>query len=286
MSVKADYQVFKIRKKSGGWRQIEAPNTELKRNQQKLYERLMTVEIPTVSPFAHAFVPWKNIYTMASQHVKKKFILAFDLEDFFPSIKWEAFRGHLMSMYEKVDANVELITLADQVKDCSFTDFEDNKGLRLPQGAVTSPALSNLYMYRWDWRMAHYCAVKDIVFTRYADDIVLSSDTQPESIMWQTLIVARNTLKDMGLKINDKKIRLMTPKKKQIVCGLVVNEKVNIPRRWRKRLRAEMFQQKGQDLRLETKGRLAFCNMVYNNKLDNESNIDVHRRMKAVWALK
>lgn len=273
------YQVFKIKKKHGGFRQIEAPYTDLKQQQQKLYERLMTVKIPTVSPFAHAFVPWKNIYTMASQHVKKEFVLAFDLEDFFPSIKWENFITVLKHMYEKVDENIELLTFSEQVKELAFNDFEDGKGLRLPQGAVTSPAMSNLFLYKWDWMMAHYCAEKKITFTRYADDIVLSSSKVPENVMWQTLIMARNTLANYDLRINDRKVRLMTPRKKQIVCGLVVNEKVNIPRRWRKRLRAEVFQQKGLDLRPETRGRLAFCNMVYNNKLSIETNLDVHERI-------
>jgi len=279
MSDKKDYEVFRIpKKRKGEFRIIEAPSDELKEKQRASLKTLS--EYLYVSPFAHAFTGNKNIVTMARGHVAKPYILAFDISDFFPSIT-------LKQMTEELDKNMSYRSRCPKVPknkgkkakeikeivynelDLHFCDFGDDKGARLPQGAPGSPFLSNAFMHNFDWFAAKKSYESKIKYSRYADDIVISGD-DPDA-MWRLFYHCMQPyLNKIGLQINKKKTKFMTAKHRQMVCGLVVNVKLNIPRRWRKRLRAELFQQKdNKGLRKDTKGRNAFMSMVYDKSYEH-----------------
>ena len=268
--VNMPYTIFRIPKRKGGERIIEAPDAILKTKQQELIPTLQKTF--KVSPFAHAFQPYKNIVTMAMPHIGKKWVGCIDVEDFFPSIQYNMLMN-VSSCNEKLKK--DFIT-NNNINTC-FHDFEDTKLYRLPQGAPTSPLLSNIFMYSIDWKMAWKCFTYQCDYSRYADDLVVSGNSKKDVI--KSLQYAEKLLAKVGLKVNHKKTKIMHRSKRQLVCGIVVNEKLNIPRKYRKNLRVEIHQQKlkGEELRNDTKGKIAFQDMVLKNKKNTWSSYSLIR---------
>ena len=97
-------------------------------------------------------------------------------------------------------------------------------GGTLPQGAPTSPSLSNLLMRGVDKRIAGFIKQKGIFYTRYADDMTFSGDFEPGMV----IKFVRSVLHDVGLQINEKKLRVRRPSQRQEVTGVVVNEKIQV----------------------------------------------------------
>ena len=276
MSHVPEYNVWKIKKRSGGSRSIESPDNITKHMQRVSYEKL-TKKLK-VSPFAHGFQPYKSIATMALPHVNKDFVGSIDISDYFPSIKKDLFLGRCEK--EKLDVNWSDLEI-------HFHDFGDGKGLRLPQGAPGSPFLSNTYLTSFDWRMAWLCSEKGIDYTRYADDLTFSGANRDEIVVMIGM-ASRILEKEYKLKINKKKTKIMPKSRRQLVCGIVVNEKLNTKREVRKNLRAECHQQmlKNGQLSLETQGRVAFEKMVRENSKTTHSSSKIIKSMKVARALK
>lgn len=257
------YNVFQVPKKSGGFRTIEAPNDVLKSKQRALLPFLH--QNMRVSPFAHGFAPGKSVATHATHHCASKWVLAMDISDFFPSVTRTTAWSTLVF---KGDSRKRDKVWADNQMEIHFHDFGDGKGLRLPQGAPASPLIANAVLYKFDWSFSAYCTQRGCCYTRYADDLVISSKTAPESVAWQLAAMAESMLKKYGMAINRKKTQLMHDKRRQVVCGLVVNAladgRQELPRpkkRWRKRLRAALHQQ-GQNPDRRTVGMQSFDHMV------------------------
>jgi len=261
------YTVWRIPKRKGGFRQIESPCDDLKKKQKALLKELS--KALKVSPFAHAFANYKNISTAAMGHVGKTWVACIDIKDFFPSITWEKFG--------KTNSPVSM----NDLRDTCFHDFDDGKGLRLPQGAPTSPLLSNAYLLKLDWLMAWKSAEFDCDYTRYADDLVISGESK-KYIVCLLKIAERVLEKNYGLKVNHKKTKVVHRTKRQMVCGVVVNQRLNTSRRLRKNLRAEIFQQKqkGGELTNETKGRIAFHKMVRESTKTSYSSRELTDQIK------
>lgn len=251
------YQVFRIPKRSGGFRIIEAPDEDLKAQQKADMPNLRSLF--KVSPFANAFQPYKNIVTMAMGHVGKEFVGAMDIEDFFPSIT----RDMLVKSAAIIPANIDL----------HFYDFGDGKGLRLPQGAPCSPFLANAYLFWFDWRMAWIAHRFGCDYSRYADDMVFSG-LEKKSIKILFKIAQKLLNCNYGLKINAKKSRILHRSGRQIICGIVVNEKINLTRKFKKNLRAEVYQS-GENISMETRGRMAFKMMVLNNQKTSHTSSEI-----------
>lgn len=190
------YTVWKIPKRKGGFRQIESPCDELKKRQKDMLKSLSGVF--KVSPFAYAFTYYKNIAVHALPHVGKKWVASMDLSDFFPSITVEKFFKVVLEPLGWKDE--ERLSF---YQTC-FHDFKDQKGTRLPQGAPTSPFLSNAYLFKFDWLMARICHKKDCDYTRYADDLVISGEDKKQIAV--LLKIAENVLNGRySLKVNHKK---------------------------------------------------------------------------------
>jgi len=255
------YHVFKIPKRNGKFRTIEAPNDDLKQTQKA--DEPWLRETFNVSPFAHGFEPYRNTVTMAMPHVGKRWVACFDVKDFFPSIK-----------HKNLCFNHKNTETVERLKK-HFYDFGDYKGLRLPQGAPMSPLLSNIYLHRYDWTMAWIAHRFNCDYTRYADDIVFSGESRA-SVGALVSIGGRTLRKKYWLDVHTNKTKFMKNTGRQVVCGIVVNEKLNLERRWRKRLRAEIHQKTlngcvGND----TMGRIAYENMVRNNTKEHFSSRDM-----------
>lgn len=285
------YTVWRIPKRRGGYRVIESPCDDLKKKQKAMLKELQGAL--KVSPFAYAFTHYKNISIHAQNHVGKKWVACIDLKDHFPSITWEKFERNVLRSPGNLkkggifDVNNALARGSKEIlKNTCFHDFLDGKGLRLPQGAPTSPFLSNAYLFKLDWLLAWKASEWEIDYSRYADDLVFSGEDK-KHIIGMLKMAERILDKDYGLKVNHKKTKAVHSTRRQLVCGVVVNQKINTPRRLRKNLRAELHQAqlKGGELSNETKGRVAFHKMVRENTKTTYSSRDIINQIKLVKKL-
>jgi RNA-directed DNA polymerase len=224
------YNHYQIKKKKGGWRDIYAPDEELKKIQKKLNYFLQAYYLSIKPDEVHGFVinagdgKICNIAANARPHTHKKYVLNIDLKDFFPNIRarqvFDVFSSPLFGYDEQIATALTLLTTL--------------KGA-LPIGAPTSPVISNFACLNLDASLESYAIANSLVYTRYADDITFSSN-QPIISNVQSGIA--EIIQDCGFLINEKKVRLITSNRKQTVTGLTVNEKVNADRKLLKLVRA------------------------------------------------
>ena len=156
------YNTFEINKKNGKKRIVASPTTSLKIIQQKLNHILSIVYIP--KPSSHGFIKERSIKTNALTHVKKKYVFNIDLKDFFPSINFGRVRGMFMAYPYYLSPPVA--TVLSQI--CCYNS-------KLPQGAPTSPIISNMICVKLDSQLLHLAKQNRCLFTRYADDITFST---------------------------------------------------------------------------------------------------------------
>lgn len=236
------YKSFNIQKRSGRPRLIESPCSGIKILQYKvkpILDKLYKVKKPV-----HGFVQNdRNIITNATQHKRKPFILNIDLKDFFHSVNFGRIRGIFKN--PPFGFNDSCATILAQL--CTYNG-------RLPQGAPTSPVLSNLAATTLDKYLVTLAHKNHFTYTRYADDITFSSKRIfDRSIVDYTtneegkkVIFIGDKLKSLieksGFTINEDKTRLQQKYVRQEVTGLVVNEKVNVNRKFIRKTRSMIYQ--------------------------------------------
>lgn len=231
------YKAFEIPKRTGGMRLIRAPVGITRDLQEKLAPILQ--ERYSAHPAAQGFIKQRSILTNARVHTGQRLVLNIDLEEFFPSINFGRVRGLFMA--EPFCLGPAAAALFAQL--CTYRNG-------LPQGAPTSPSLSNFIAADLDRRLARLARESNVRYTRYADDITFSSN-QPT--LPQTLIVSAQSADGPGVRIaepferaitasgfaiNQKKVRLQTRHQRQSVTGLQVNTKANVSRERIRRVRA------------------------------------------------
>ncbi len=218
-----DYATFGIPKRRGGVRTIEAPSPKLKTLQRTVLHRLLE-GLPT-HPAATGFVPGLSIVDNALPHVGQAVVVNIDLADFFPSIT----RQRVEAFFRAVGWSAEASAILANI--CTHDG-------RLPQGAPTSPALSNLANRRLDARLDKLAQKFGGHYTRYADDLTFSF---PEYAAGTRKVLAhiRTVIEEEGYRIQmKKKVRVQRAHQRQTATGLVVNAAVNAPRALRHKLRA------------------------------------------------
>lgn len=241
---KSYYRNFEIAKKNGNPRLISEPLPNLKSIQDFILKEILSNV--KVSAFAKAYKKKSSIIENTRYHINQSIVLSLDIEDFFGSIKREKIEKiFLMLGYSELlsDLFSKLCTLNDS----------------LPQGAPTSPFLSNIIMKEFDSKIADYCLENKIRYTRYADDITLSGNF---NVKEAEKLVTSELLK-LDLKLNTDKTKIMTPNMRQIVTGIVVNQKNQVPRNERMILRQSMYYIKKFGLEEHIKAK----NISYNNYL-------------------
>ncbi|HEX2618562.1 MAG TPA: TIR domain-containing protein [Phototrophicaceae bacterium] len=240
------YIQFELPKKSGGKRKISTPISPLKILQHKLNTILRLVYEPkaTVHGFVHQSAPGmdaesRSIVTNAKMHVAQKFILNVDLKDFFPSINFGRVRGLFMATPYSLPE--EVATILAQI--CCYKN-------QLPQGAPTSPIISNMICARMDSQLLRLAQKHQCRYTRYADDITFSTfkSSFPRSIAavhtlqtGQQLEIGtelHEIIKANGFQINEDKVRLQNHRQRQEVTGLTVNRFTNVRRKYIRQIRA------------------------------------------------
>jgi len=233
VSDKDKYKSFKIPKKTGGWREINSPVTALKIIQKKLNNILLDVYRP--KPSAYGYVRYKNIVLNAKKHKRAKFVLNLDLESYFPSINFGRVRGLFMGKPYYLPPTVA--TVLAQI--CCHNNA-------LPQGAPTSPTVSNMICAQMDSQLQKLAMDNKCYYTRYADDITFSTFLKefPESIATFVSVnevvlnkQLRSIIDDNGFLINERKVRLQPRYRRQEVTGLTVNKFPNVRRNYVRQVR-------------------------------------------------
>jgi len=213
------YSSFEIPKKVKGYRRIDAPSKPLKNVQRWILDHILYKLNP--GKYAHGFVPTRSIFTNAKKHVRKQIVMCIDIKDFFPSINLKKVRN-----YFKIIGYNDRISLV-LAELCTFN-------FRLSQGAPTSPMLSNLIAYSMDQKIASFCKLRRLSYTRYADDITISGGR----ILPKYKNLIRKKIERAGFKINVEKTRVLCRGSCQRVTGIVVNEKPSVGRQYKRNLRA------------------------------------------------
>jgi RNA-directed DNA polymerase len=233
------YVSFPLSKRAGGTRIISSPATGLKTVQRRLSKLLYAIYEPRKG--VHGFAIGRGITTNAEAHVRQNHLLNIDLEDFFDSINFGRVRGLFLAEPFKLSTSVA--TLLAQI--CCH----ENK---LPQGAPTSPIISNMICGRMDSQLKAFANQNGCFYTRYADDITLSTRQRifPTEIAFieeteeQRTAVVSPALTDLvennGFKINLSKTRLLSRSDRQEVTGLTVNRFVNVNRRYVRNIRGAL----------------------------------------------
>ncbi len=225
------YRNYTIEKKKGGTREIFAPGNRLKLYQKTLNYFLQAYYLWIKPAEVHGFVinpnylgTQCNIVENAKVHTNKKYVLNIDLKDFFPNIL--AYRVKELFTSPLFDFNKPIANALSLL-----TTFQG----KLPIGAPTSPVISNFICHQLDRDLKEFCVINNLTYTRYADDLTFSSDLE---ITTDTILDIINLINKNDFQINEKKLRLKTSGRRQIVTGLTVNEKVNVDRKLLKKIRA------------------------------------------------
>ena len=244
------YQRFRIPKKTGGERLISAPMPRLKRAQYWILDNILA-RVP-IHQAAHGFVPGRSILSNAAPHVGRDVVVNFDLKDFFPTLTWKRVRGKFRGLgYSEAVATVlALICTEPDVDEIELDGqrlYAKRGPRRLPQGAPTSPALTNLICLRLDQRLQGLAAKLGFTYTRYADDMTFSASGEPAKKTGALLKFVGEIVTAEGFTVHPDKTRVMRCHRRQEVTGLTVNERIAVPRDTLRRFRALLH-------RIETTG--------------------------------
>lgn len=268
------YHRYGIPKKTGGIRNISAPKRVLAGAQEKVLAGILAKIAP--EPQAHGFVPGRSILTNAAPHAGRKVVFNLDLRDFFPTITFRRVKGLFKAFgYSEHAATVLALLCTEPTRAKAELDgkvFHVALGERfLPQGACTSPAITNLLCRRLDKRLAGLAGKAGFTYTRYADDLTFSGDAPKE--VGRLLRAIRAVLAKEGFIEHPQKTRVMRRGSRQEVTGLTVNDRPAVPREVVRTLRAILHNAERRGLAAQNRdnhpdfaahlrGRVAYVSMV------------------------
>ena len=228
------YSEVKIPKSTGGTRVLSVPEDDLKSLQAKLASHLQLALQSKVHKCANAYVPGRSILTNARPHLGCAVLIKLDIKQFFDSVKKEQIRPWVFSA-------LRAHALTERVVDLVFSE----RGL--PQGAPTSPLLSNLVLRRLDIELYQECNRLGAIYTRYADDITISLKEDDSAIIRYLIKIVEGLLKTEGFVLNKKKgkLQVLRPHQAQRICGVTINSgRLSISRQQRRILRAAKHRRK------------------------------------------
>ena len=216
------HNVF-IPKSDGTKRKLSVPDLILKNVQRSIVDNILAYY--PISKYATAYKVGSSVQKNARPHINKKKILKLDIEGFFDNITYSRVKD-VVFYEDKFSEPIRiLLTML-----CYYRES-------LPQGAPTSPAITNIIMYDFDERIGAYCSERGIAYTRYCDDMTFSGEFDEKEII--TLV--REELRKLGLFLKNRKTALINNSKRQTVTGIVVNEKINITKEYKKKIRQEIY---------------------------------------------
>jgi retron-type reverse transcriptase len=217
------YRTAVISKRDKTSRILHIPEYNLMRIQKRILSEILSyAKLPAC---ATAYQAGANPRAGTAPHVGKPVLLKMDISNFFDSITFQMVLSRAFpSQYFPKPVGVLLAKL------CCYCS-------RLPQGAPTSPALSNIVMAPFDEYMFSYCKKRGIAYTRYCDDMSFSGNFKPGPLIEKV----RRFLNAMGFAVNEKKTKVLRQGQRQTVTGIVVNQKQQTPASYRRQIRQEMY---------------------------------------------
>ena len=222
-NVEKHYHTVLISKRDGSKRKLSVPDLILKMVQRSITDVILT-QYP-VSKYACAYKYGSNVQQNARPHVRKKKILKLDIDGFFDHILYSQVKN-IVFFEEKYAPPIRtLLTML-----CYYRES-------LPQGAPTSPAITNIIMYDFDETVGAFCREKGIAYTRYCDDMTFSGDFDENEV----IVFVKEELQKLGLFLKTRKTAVIPATKRQTVTGIVVNEKINISKEYKKKIRQEVY---------------------------------------------
>lgn len=232
------YHRFEIAKGKEKTRIINAPDERLKHLQRRI--SLLLDQLYRVRNPVHGFVARKSVKTNALAHLRKRFLLNIDLKDFFPSIT----ENRIVGILESLGIGPRVAQIIARL--CCHNGC-------LPQGAPSSPVLSNMICFRLDKELLAFAKGVRCIYTRYADDITFSSH-QPMTAVFEAPVpppghfppellasAFRDTFASNGFTINPEKAHYADRHSRRMVTGLKVNELLNVDRRYVRNIRAALY---------------------------------------------
>lgn len=269
------YTRFAIPKRAGGRRLISTPKPAMRAAQQ--WVRLNVLNPLPVSPHAAAFRPGKSIVDNARQHSGKACVIRLDLSEFFATVSFVRIRGFFESLgYNPGVSTVLALICTDAPRSRVTLDGQTQMVIvgerSLPQGACTSPDLANLVTVGLDARIAGLARKFGYTYSRYADDLVLSAESE-EIFAAGVVSAVTRVCNEEGFTVNRRKTRIMRTPNRQLVTGLLVNDQVRLSRHDLRRIRAFLHRcetsgldtvsaEIGKDARAVAHGYFAYVYMV------------------------
>ena len=225
-NVSGHYQEFWMRKRSGGYRMISAPDKDLQAIQSTIYSRILS-SVTIVHPAAVGFRCGRSVVDNAAPHLGKRYVLKMDIHDFFGSIRSPRARQTFKKIGYPENVSKVLGALC-----CLHR--------HLPQGAPTSPALSNIVGYEMDRKLAALAAEYGVTYTRYADDLTFSGDVFPKE---QIIPQVKRIIRDEKFEPNHKKTHFMNQSSRKIITGVSVASgvKLTIPKSKKREIRKNVY---------------------------------------------
>lgn len=215
------YRDFQIKKRSGGFRVISAPNPTLLRCQRWINEEIL--QRVSIHDSAFGFVQGRSVVDNARMHLGGNRLLGLDVKDFFPSIHIDTVRDTFLGLGYPPNLSLVMARL------CCKAD-------RLPQGAATSPAISNLVCRNMDREILNLTSSRSLIYTRYADDISISGDDVGSDVLSKIEFI----LKSFGFSVNEGKTRISKRGSKMIVTGISIGTgRTKLPRKEVRSIKAD-----------------------------------------------
>ena len=222
------YQSYYIPKRRRKRRQIDAPNYKIKAIQSWIIDNIL--KSLKTSSRAIGYKKNKSIKDNARFHIGSKYIMCLDIQNFFISIRIT----QVKKIFKRIFQNNEKIS-NDLAKICTFRDY-------LPQGGVTSPILSNLVFSPTDNEIIKLCDDRNVIYSRYSDDLTFSSNDFNE--LKKILPLIEKIIKKYNFNLNESKTRYLTGKGRMVVTGVLLNSgRMTIGRKRKREIRAMMYNQ-------------------------------------------
>ena len=266
------YTQFSIAKPGGKERVISAPDKRLKMLQRKIATSLEKIYRPR-NP-VHGFVRERSVKSNALSHIRAKFLVNLDVEGFFPSIS----EIRVFGLFKALGICKVVSRILTRI--CCYMGA-------LPQGAPSSPIISNMICYRLDKELMAFAKKSRCIYTRYADDITFSSYQPLNGLFEAPLPPAGNFSPDLlktelraiflnnGFVINQKKSHYADKHSRQTVTGIRVNELLNVDRRFIRNIRAALF--------IVEKQGIAEAQQLLKEKYKSQANLVLHLQGRIAW---
>ena len=222
-SINKRYKEVAIPKSDGGVRKLSVPDEALKNVQRRIVDKLLIYE--PVSIYAKAYKQGADVKKNAACHVGKENLLKLDIYKFFDNINYSTVKDKVFPK-ERYSEEIRILLA-----------LLCYRGESLPQGAPTSPIISNIIMRDFDRTLGEWCRERKIAYTRYCDDMTFSGNIDRDEVV--EFVSAE--LRKMGFILNGRKTRFLKQGQRKTVTGIVVNDKLNAKKDYKREIRQELY---------------------------------------------